>query len=323
MSSGITERTGAARNVLTMGNGNGKRLGEYLKARRGLVTPQEAGIAVRDTRRVPGLRRDEVAQLAGISLDYYVRLEQGRDQNPSAQVIDALARALNLDAAATAHLYSLANPLPGTPALGTSPTTVTVADSTHRLIDMWSDVPAVVQNRYMDVLVANALATAMAPMYTPGNNLLRCTFLSRDVRTRYPDWDDLALRAVAGLRALAGHEEDDPYLADLVDELCRGSENFRTLWARHDVSPPPGGTVEINHPAVGRLSLRYERLGLSGDDGTLLIVHLADPGSPSERALRQLAALVAGAAGPDGMDEPAESDGTVADLETPRRPLHA
>lgn len=266
---------------------NGNRIGEYLRARRELVRPHDAGLPEGGRRRVAGLRREEVARLAGVSVDYYVRLEQDRGQHPSPEVLDALARALLLDEAARNYLHAL-NDAPARRSRKFTPQPV--ADSLLRMIDGWTDVPASVQTRHMDVLAANRLATALAPIYAPGTNLLRTAFLGDAVRTRYLNWDDLARRAVAGLRALAGPGTDDPYLTGLVAELTAGSEEFRRLWARHDVSPPSSGTVEIDHPEVGRLDLRYERLGVPAGNGRLLIVHQAAPGTPSARALRELAA---------------------------------
>jgi transcriptional regulator with XRE-family HTH domain len=169
-------------------------LGEYLRARRELVRPEEVELPAVGRRRVPGLRREELAMLAGISSDYYLRLEQGRDHHPSAQVIDALARALRLDDEATAHLRALAQPTSARPRTGEAER---APDSITQLIASWSDTPAFVQDRHMDVLAANALASALSPVFSPGVNLVRATFLDPEVRRLMSDWDNIARSAVA------------------------------------------------------------------------------------------------------------------------------
>ena len=188
---------------------SGNALGEYLRARRELVSPESAGIPHIGRRRVPGLRRDELSLLAGVSTDYYVRLEQGRDRHPSAQVLDALARALQLDDDATAHLHALAGPERRTHHSGQRPDRV--PPSIQQLIAGWHATPAYVQGRRLDVLAANPLASALSPMFTPGVNLLRAAFLDPSVRTLFGDqWESLAHNTIAGLRALIGPEVDDP-----------------------------------------------------------------------------------------------------------------
>ena len=223
--------------------------------------------------------------LAGISSDYYLRLEQGRDNHPSIEVIDAIARALRLDADATAYLHSLsrpsARPRPQEPEVA--------PDSIVGLIDSWPRTPAFVHGPYLDVLAANALATALSPAFRPGVNLVRATFLDPDIRTLFGDWPDIALRSVARLRALAGPEVDDPRLAELVGELSVRSDAFRQLWARHDVEAAGVPGYTLNHPVVGMFEVRVERLAIVGADGQILVFHHADPGSPSETALIRLA----------------------------------
>jgi len=268
----------------------GNALGEYLRARRELVSPESAGIPHIGRRRVPGLRRDELSLLAGVSTDYYVRLEQGRDRNPSPQVLDALARALQLDDEATAHLHALAGPERRAHRSGQSPERV--PPSIQQLIAGWHDTPAYVQGRRLDVLAANPLATALSPQFTPGVNLLRTAFLDPSVRTLYGDrWESLAQRTIAGLRALIGPEVDDP-LNELVGELSVRSDHFRRLWARHDIrARTSGGKRHLYHPKVGELELHYENLQISGTDGQTLIIFHADPGSRTEQALALLATL--------------------------------
>ncbi|MFZ1997720.1 MAG: helix-turn-helix transcriptional regulator [Solirubrobacteraceae bacterium] len=261
--------------------------GEYLRARRELVKPEDVGLQPFGRRRVPGLRREELAMLAGISPDYYLRLEQGRDHRPSAQVVDALARALRLDNDARTHLHVLASP-------ASTPRRHDGAEqaprSIQRLIATWPLTPAVVQGRMMDVLAANDLAIALSPAYQIGANPVRVVFLDPEARALYRDWEAVAQTATAALRALVGPEIDDPHLAELVNELGERSEDFRRLWARHDVQPGPSRSHSLNHPLVGRLELQPEKLAITGAPGQHLIVFHVAPGSPSEAALTELAA---------------------------------
>ena len=271
---------------------SGNALGEYLRARRELVSPEGAGIPHIGRRRVPGLRRDELSLLAGVSTDYYVRLEQGRDRHPSAQVLDALARALQLDDEATAHLHALAGPERRAHRSGQP--LERVPPSIRQLIAGWHDTPAYVQGRRLDVLAANPLATALSRLFTPGVNLLRAAFLDPSVRTLFGDqWESLAHNAIAGLRARIGPEVDDP-LNELVGELSVRSDHFRSLWARHDIrARTSGGRRHLYHPQVGELELHYEHLQISGTHGQTLIIYHADPGSPTAQALALLATLPA------------------------------
>jgi transcriptional regulator with XRE-family HTH domain len=227
-----------------------------------------------------------------VSTDYYVRLEQGRDRNPSAQVLDALAQALQLDEEATAHLHALAGPERRAHRSGQEPERV--PPSIRQLIAGWHDTPAYVQGRRLDVLAANPLATALSPLFTPGVNLLRAAFLDPTVRTLFGDhWESLAHNTIAGLRALIGPDVDDP-LNELVGELSVRSDHFRTLWARHDIRARiSGGRRHMHHPQVGELELHYEHLQVSGTDGQTLIIYHADPGSRTEQALALLATLPA------------------------------
>jgi transcriptional regulator with XRE-family HTH domain len=266
-------------------------LGEYLRARRALVRPEDAGLPAVRRRRVPGLRREELATLAGISSDYYLRLEQGRDQHPSPQVIDAVARALQLDEDATAYLHVLAQP---DAAARRASQLERALPSIAQLIASWPGTPALVQNRHMDVLAANALASALSPVYSPGVNLVRATFLDPEVRRLSGDWDNAARTAVARLRALAGPDIKDPRLVELVGELAVRSDQFRRLWARHDIEVTAVPARTIHHPLVGSLELQAEWLAITSAEGQFLVVYHAVPGSPSEQALTRLAGLVAG-----------------------------
>jgi transcriptional regulator with XRE-family HTH domain len=264
-------------------------IGEYLRARRELVRPQDVGIPdVSSRRRVPGLRREEVAMLAGVSSDYYVRLEQGRDQHPSSQVLDALARALQLDDDATAHLHRLATPPTRPRRKAHRPEKVPAG--ILQLIASWNQTPAYVRGRYMDVLAANPIGTALAPYYVKGANLVRVAFLDPRVRDTHADWEHVTASTVAELRLLVGPDVDDPRLNELVGELSVRSERFSQLWARHDVRPKRGGTTRIDHPLVGPLELGYERLPIPDTDRQTLAVYHAAPGSASAQALALLAA---------------------------------
>jgi transcriptional regulator with XRE-family HTH domain len=268
-------------------------IGDYLRARRELVRPEDVGLpGPGGRRRVPGLRRSEVALLAGVSTDYYVRLEQGRDQHPSEQVLDALARALQLDADAAAHLRSLA--APARRRRRPAPRPERAPASIVELIDTWSETPAYVYGRCMDVLAANPIATALQPYCRPGENLVRFAFLDPRGPDVYEDWEDATARAVAGLRALVGPDLDDPRLHELVGELSVRSARFRDLWARHDVRPKRSGTSCITHPQVGRVELRYDKLPLPDTDRQTLAVYHAVPGSPSAQALALLGSAIAG-----------------------------
>jgi transcriptional regulator with XRE-family HTH domain len=265
-------------------------LGEYLRARRELVDPKEVGLRVAGVRRTPGLRREEVATLAGISADYYLRLEQGRDRNPSPQVLEALARVFGLDATATAYLLSLAAQRP---AKGRArPRQETVRPGIRQLLGALN-LPAFVESRMFDVLAANGLATALSPSIRAGENRLRSVFLDPAERDLYPDWSKAVSGMVASFRASIGTDTDDPRVAQLVGELSLASEQFRKLWARHDVKALGGAAFVLRHPEAGELSLRREKLPLGESGGQLLVIYHAEPGSASARALSLLAARAA------------------------------
>jgi transcriptional regulator with XRE-family HTH domain len=265
-------------------------LGDYLRARRELVRPEDLNLRTVGRRRVPGLRREELAILAGISSDYYLRLEQGRDHHPSPQVLDAIARALRLDEDATAHLHSLSHASAARPRLEAPEQ---APPSIAQLIASWPNTPAIVLGRHMDVLAANAIALALSPVFTPGVNLVRAVFLDSELRNFVGDWEEIAHSAVARLRALVGPDVNDPRLVEVVGELLVHSEEFRRLWARHDIQVSTPRTHNFNHPVVGPIELKPERLAIIGAVGQVLIVHHAEPGSQSERALSLLAALAA------------------------------
>ncbi|MFF1610590.1 helix-turn-helix transcriptional regulator [Amycolatopsis sp. NPDC058278] len=266
-------------------------LGEFLRARREQVGPAELGLPPGGSRRVAGLRREEVALLAGVSTDYYVRLEQGRERNPSAQVVDALARGLALDEDASAHLHRLARPAPGRRRRARRPERV--SPNLLRLMDGWPDTPALVLGRCLDVLAHNALGQALFAGHTHSGDLIRLVFLDPDAREFYPEWERVAVNTVGGLRAAAGLDPDDPQLIDTVGELSVKSADFRRLWARHDIRQKTHETKRFRHRLVGELELSYEALTVNSAPGQQLIVYQAEPGSPSEAALALLGSLAA------------------------------
>jgi transcriptional regulator with XRE-family HTH domain len=268
------------------------RIGQFLRARRELVQPEDVGIESYGRRRVPGLRREELAMLAGVSVDYYVRLEQGRERHPSEQVLEALARALQLDDTAARHLQELARP--PTRRRRPSARPQRVRPGVERLMDSWTHSPAFVMGRCMDVLAANSLADALHGRSIRGINLVRSILLEPGAQDFYADWDDVARDTVATLRALAGTDLDDPRLTELVGELSLKSEEFRRLWARHDVREKTSGTKRFVHPVVGELSLGYESFAIGGAPGQILVVYHAEPGGRDERALKLLESVAAG-----------------------------
>jgi len=263
-------------------------LGDYLRARRALVRPDSVGLPVYGVRRVAGLRREEVALLAGVSSDYYLRLEQGRDRHPSIEVLEALARVLGLDQAAIAYLLGLA--APRTRQRPRRPRRETVPPSILHLLDVLG-LPAFVEGRYFDVLAANSLARALSPTLRVGQNRLRAVFLDPAEQSLYPDWDDATARQVAGFRASVGSDADDPRVVQLVGELSLSSERFRRLWARHDVQPREGMPTRMHHPHVGDLTLSREKLAIGGAAGQLLVVYHAQSGARSAEKMALLASL--------------------------------
>jgi transcriptional regulator with XRE-family HTH domain len=262
-------------------------LGDYLRARRHLVDPADVGLHVAGVRRTPGLRREEVATLAGISADYYLRLEQGRDRNPSPQVLRALARVFGLDETATQYLLSLSA---DRPAPARRPRREVVPAGIRQLLEVIG-LPAFVESRSFDVLAANRLATALSRRLRPGENRLRSMLLDADEQALHPGWETIIGGMVAAFRASVGTDVDDPRIVQLVGELSLASERFRQLWARHDVKPLAGGQVRMDHPELGPLELRLEKLPISDTDGQLLVVYHAEPGSDSARSLALLGSL--------------------------------
>ena len=269
-------------------------LGDYLRARREQVRPEDAGLVPGARRRVAGLRREELAMLAGISSDYYLRLEQGRDKHPSAQILNALARALRLDVKATEYLHQLASP---TGSRWDHGAVEAAADGLDELIDQFP-MPAIVASRYQDVLAANPIARALSPGFAPGQNFLCWRLFEPTARELYVDWDEATDVAVSGLRELAGSDPDDPRLRAMTGELSAASERFRELWARADVGYRVG-IIHMRHPQVGDLHLHRYRLIVPHTGGQHLLIYRAEPGSDSARALESLRSLSADS--PDGV----------------------
>ncbi|AWS45920.1 helix-turn-helix transcriptional regulator [Streptosporangium sp. 'caverna'] len=270
--------------------GGDKLLGEFLRARREVTAPAQVGLLDAGSRRTPGLRREEVAMLAGVSTDYYVRLEQGRECHPSGQVLDALARALDLGPDAAAHLYELTRPR-SRQQHGTTRRTEQVNPDLLRLMYRWSHTPAVVVNRWMDVLAMNPLSTALHSGLGDMDNMLRVAFLNPAARKFYRCWEQHARFRIANLRAAVGADLDDPDLTELVDELSCKSADFRRMWARHDIFWATQEANSLCHHEVGDLTLTCEVLSVAGAPGQQLVILHADPGSPSEHALTRLGSL--------------------------------
>ena len=266
-------------------------LGEFLRARRAAVRPEDAGVPHARRRRVAGLRREEVAVLAGVSSDYYVRLEQGRERHPSAQVVEALARALGLSDQQAEHLHELARAVPRRRRAGRPER---AGAALVRMLQAWTGTPALVLDRRLTVLAHNDLGAALFDGHRYSRDLARLVFLDPGARDLYPEWDRVAAATAAGLRAAAGTDLDEPRLVELVGELSLRSAEFRRLWARHDLRRKGGEAKRFRHPLVGELVLHYESLAVESAPGQQLVVYQAEPGSPSEQALALLGTLTAG-----------------------------
>jgi transcriptional regulator with XRE-family HTH domain len=245
---------------------------------------------------VPGLRREEVAQLAGVSTDYYIRLERGRNLNVSESVLKALARALRLNETERGHLLALAKPRRSPSGRRPMPAQHVRPGLLHTL-NALTDVPALVIGRRCDVLATNALARALYTDFDAlprrERNLVRFLFLDDAARELYRDWAEAARSAVAGLHLYAGRNPDDVRLTELVDELSVRDPDFRHWWADYDVHQHSYGAYRIHHPVIGEMILHYEALAHTADPEQFLGLHTAEPGSPSEEALRLLACYAA------------------------------
>jgi transcriptional regulator with XRE-family HTH domain len=273
---------------------NRSEVREFLASRRARITPEQAGLPMYgNKRRVPGLRREEVALLAGVSIDYYVRLERGNLNGVSDSVLEALARALQLDEAERAHLFDLARAA-STPARPRRRTgQQRVRPSMQRILDAMTGAPAYVRNGRLDVLGANRLGYALFSLILDGQtlpvNLARFLFLDPRAIDFYVEWEKAANDAVAILRGQAGRDPYDRNLSDLVGELSTRSEPFRSRWAAHNVRLHRTGRRRYHHPVVGEFELTYEALELPADTGLTIIAYTAEPGSAAQDALSFLA----------------------------------
>ncbi|MEU7749196.1 helix-turn-helix transcriptional regulator [Nonomuraea sp. NPDC049158] len=275
---------------------NRAEVSTFLRSRRDKITPADAGLPSHGQRRVPGLRRGEVATLAGVSVEYYTRLERGNLGGVSDSVLNALARALRLNDTERDHLYALAHaanarPLHGRP----RPKQAAVRPSVLRIIEGLHDQPAYVRNNRMDILAANPLARALhceCFQQEPANCCL-FVFLDPRARTFYPEWERVARDGVGVLRVEAAKNPYDRDLSNLIGELCTRSDAFRTLWGAHNVHVYTRGTKRFHHPVVGAMELMHESLDLPGDEGLSITVYSADPGTPAADALQLLASWAA------------------------------
>lgn len=271
---------------------------EFLASRRAKITPEQAGLpAYGGNRRVAGLRREEVAMLAGVSVDYYTRLERGNFGGVSESVLAAIARALQLDDAEREHLFDLARATATVRPPRRRPAPQRVRPTIQRILDAMTDAPAFVRNNRRDLLAANRLGYAVySEVYADGPapvNTARFLFLNPRARTFFLDWQGAATDMVASLRGEAGRDPHDRGLSDLVGELATRSPEFATLWAAHNVRHHTRGAKSVHHPVVGDLHLTFESMDLPADPGLALIVYGAEPGSASQDALSLLASWAA------------------------------
>ncbi|MEO3924157.1 helix-turn-helix transcriptional regulator [Micromonosporaceae bacterium B7E4] len=265
-------------------------LGAYLTARRAQVTPAAVNLHSTGHRRVPGLRREEVALLAGVSTDYYIRLEQGRERTPSAHVVDALAVALRLDEDGRQHLFRLAGLSPST---RTAAGTGRVDPSLLELMDAWPHNPAIIYNRAYDVLASNTIADALFHDWTHSRNLMHVVFTDPAARAFYQDWHDVAVNSVAGFRLGHGQAPADPRIRQVLTELLEHSPEFTELWARHDTRGKALERKRFRHPDVGPLTLTMQTFDVRSSPGQELVVYHAEPASSSRAALALLGSLAA------------------------------
>ena len=271
-----------------------RELGDFLRAKRSRLRPQDVGLEPGGRRKVAGLRREELALLAGLSTDYYQRMEQGREVRPSDEVLDAIASALGLDDAESRHLFTLAwaarRPAPTPGRRGPE----TVPETTRRLLEVL-DTPALVLGRHLDVLAYNRLAVALLgdPGAVPADRLNMLTLIFSDPESPLlcADWEDMAVQYIGMMRAAVATDPAHPRATTIIGRLSIESAEFRRLWARHDVTEEVHGTKTFGHPEVGGITLDWDTYPLPGSPGPVLLVYTAEPGSPSAERLQLLASL--------------------------------
>lgn len=274
---------------------------EFLRTRRAKVTPEQVNLVVGGRRRVPGLRREEVATLASVSVDYYARLERGNLSGVPDEVLESVAHALRLDEAEIAHLFDLARAAqPGPARRRRVATPAELRPSLQRFLDAVTDAPALVRNERMDLVAANQLGRALyAPLFTdplrPANSA-RFMFLNPEARSFFPAWEQGANDIVAVLRGYAGRQPHDRSLSELIGELATRSEEFRTRWAAHNVRFHRTGLKRVHHPVVGSLELSYEAMELPANPGWTMFAYTAEPGSATGERLKLLASWAVTAA---------------------------
>ena len=267
-------------------------LGSFLRSRRERVDPRSAGVILVNRRRVPGLRREELATLAGVSATYYARLEQGRDRNPSPEVLDAIADALRLDAAERDHLHRLGSPSPrrgGAKPAGAE----TVRPGVRELLALWNNLPAFVVNARRDVLAGTELAELVNPGWAAGNNLAVFTFRDPRAKQIYPDWDIIAGQTVAGLRSASAAHPDDQ-VGELIEHLAAEDQTFAELWSAHDVYARTIGQKRFAIKGFGVITLQFESFSVDGAPGQTLFVYFPARGSSDETAFARLRAQASG-----------------------------
>ncbi|MGF0175632.1 helix-turn-helix transcriptional regulator [Streptomyces sp. Marseille-Q5077] len=267
---------------------SGTPLGAFLRARREALKPHDVGLPEHGRRRVPGLRREEVAFLAGVSSDYYVRLEQGRENSPSPQVLDAVARALKLDAEATDHLNRLCLTASQRPRDWGN---TDVSQQLLQLMDGWEHTPAFVVDPALDVMAGNSLATALHSGFEKFDNLARMMFVDPAGREFYQEWERAANACVAEIRAAYGHDPESARIAEVVAELSAQSVEFAEIWRMHDVKGKSQEGKHLKHPQVGDLHIKFAAFTVNGAPHQQLVVYQAEPASPTAAAFETLRAM--------------------------------